>query len=60
MIKATLQFDNGYRSHWSSPNPARGWCITKVFNDEAHMENFIAYIERKKGMPLDEIYIDEK
>ena len=60
MIKATLQFDNGYRSHWSSPNPSAGWVVRKVFNDEAHMENFIAYIERKTCMPLDELYIDEQ
>lgn len=60
MIKATLQFDNGYSSHWSSPNPTRGWVVRKVFNDEGHMENFIAYIERKTGMPLLELYIDKQ
>ena len=60
MIKATLQFDNGYRGDWRSPMPSRGWVVRKVFNDEAHMENFIAYIERKTGMPLDELYIDEQ
>jgi hypothetical protein len=60
MIKATLQFDNGYRRHWSSPNPAQGWVVSKVFNDKAHMENFIAYIERTTGMPLDNLYIDEQ
>jgi hypothetical protein len=60
MIKATLQFDNGYRGNWRSPMPSRGWVVRKVFNDEAHMENFIAYIERKTGMPLDELYIDEQ
>ena len=60
MIKATLQFDNGYRGNWRSPMPSRGWVVCKVFNDEAHMENFIAYIERKTGMPLDNLYIDEQ
>ena len=40
--------------------PSRGWVVCKTFNDEAHMENFIAYIERKTGMPLDELYIDEQ
>jgi hypothetical protein len=60
MIKATLQFDNGYRGNWRSAMPSRGWVVRKVFNDEAHMENFIAYIERKTGMPLDELYIDEQ
>jgi hypothetical protein len=60
MIKATLQFDNGYRGNWRSPMPSRGWVVRKVFNDEAHMENFIAYIERKTGMPLDNLYIDEQ
>jgi len=60
MIKATLQFDNGYRGNWRSPMPSRGWVVSKVFNDEAHMENFIAYIERKTGMPLDNLYIDEQ
>ena len=40
--------------------PSRGWVVRKVFNDKAHMENFIAYIERKTGMPLDELYIDEQ
>jgi len=60
MIKATLQFDNGYRGDWRSPMPSRGWVVRKVFNDEGHMENFIAYIERKTGMPLLELYIDEQ
>lgn len=60
MIKATLQFDNGYHGNWRSPMPSRGWVVRKVFNDEAHMENFIAYIERKTGMPLDNLYIDEQ
>ena len=60
MIKATLQFDNGHRGDWRSAMPTRGWVVRKVFNGEAHMENFIAYIERKTGMPLDELYIDEQ
>lgn len=60
MIKATLQFDNGYRGNWRSAMPTRGWVVRKVFNDEGHMENFIAYIERKTGMPLLELYIDEQ
>jgi len=60
MIKATIQFDNGHRGDWHSVMPSRGWCITKVFNDKAHMENFIAYIERTTGMPLDNLYIDEQ
>jgi hypothetical protein len=58
MIKATLQFDNGRRSHWSSPNPSRGWVVRRYFNDESHMENFISYIERKTDMPLLEVYIE--
>jgi len=60
MIKATIQFDNGHRSHWSSPNPSDGWVVRKVFKDESHMKNFIAYIERTTGMPLDNFYIDEQ
>lgn len=58
MIKATLQFDNGYRSHWSSRNPSRGWVVRRYFNDESHMENYISCIERKTGMPIMEVYVE--
>lgn len=30
--------------------------ITKQFNDDRHMDNFIAYIERTRGWMLDEVY----
>ena len=60
MIKATLQFDNGSRSHWSARNPSRGWVVLRYFNDESHMENFISYIERTTDMTLLEVYIETK
>ena len=60
MIKATLQFDNGSRSHWSSRYPSRGWVVRRYFNDESHMENFISYIERTTDMPLLEVYMETK
>jgi len=38
-----------------------GWVVNKTFNDEAHMNNYINYIQRTKGFVLDEIYmLDEK
>ena len=60
MIKATLQFDNGSRSHWSARNPSRGCVVRRYFNDESHMENFISCIERKTGMPLLEVYVENQ
>ena len=59
MIKATIQFDNGNSGNWRTGRNA-GWAVTKVFNDQAHMDNFIASVERKTGMPLDEVWIIEK
>jgi len=49
-FKAQIQFYTG--SAWG-----RGtWDCTKTFNDEGHLDNFIAYIERTKGWNLDEVW----
>lgn len=47
---ATIQFTtrNGYR---------RGWDLTKRFNDETHMDNWINLMCRKKGWGLDEVWL---
>ena len=58
MIKATIQFDNGSSGNWRTGKNS-GWAVTKEFNDQEHMDNFIASVERKTGMPLDEVWIIE-
>lgn len=35
---------------------AREWVVSREFRDEAHMNNFIAYIKNKFGYELDEVY----
>jgi len=35
---------------------AREWVVSREFKDEAHMNNFIAYIRNKFGYELDEVY----
>lgn len=50
MIRAILQFHAGN---------ARTWSLTKDFKDEQHIDNFIAYIKRKKGYELDELWIEK-
>lgn len=48
-MDVTLQFTTGTPQKWT---------IRKEFNDEAHMNNFIAYIMRtKENFYLDEIWI---
>lgn len=49
MIRATVQFYTG------SPY---GWYVTKMFKDEEHIDNFIAYIKRTRGWNLDELWIE--
>ena len=56
MIKATLQFHSQYRGDALSGKP-RGWGFTRNFNDESHMNNYIAYMEREKGHVIDEVWI---
>lgn len=36
------------------------WIITRQFNDERHVDNFISLLERKKGYLLDEIFTNDK
>jgi hypothetical protein len=33
------------------------WDMSKVFNDERHMDNFISFMERNKGWKLDEVWL---
>ena len=49
MILATIQF------YTDSPS---GWTVTRQFNDDSHMSNFIEYIRRTKGYNLDEVWIE--
>ena len=34
----------------------RKWAVTRVFNDDKHVDNFIDYIMRTKGWNLDEVF----
>jgi|TARA_R100000479_G_scaffold78701_1_gene38164 hypothetical protein len=34
----------------------RTWSVEKEFKSKQHLENFISYIERKKGYNLDEVH----
>jgi hypothetical protein len=36
------------------------WIITRQFNDERHVDNFISLLEKKKGYLLDEIFTNDK
>jgi len=56
MIKATLQFHSAYKGDWMRGKPS-GWGYTRTFNDEEHMNNHIAYMERTKGHTIDEVWI---
>jgi len=47
-LKATIKFNT------QDFSPA--WCVTREFNDQKHLNNFIEYIERTKGYTLDEVY----
>ena len=48
-FRATIQFYTG--SAWG-----RGvWACSKTFSNEAHVDNFIAYMKRKKGWNVDEV-----
>tara|TARA_R100000654_G_C2584942_1_gene112177 strand:+ start:300 stop:467 length:168 start_codon:yes stop_codon:yes gene_type:complete len=35
----------------------RTWTVEKEFENERHLENFISYIQIKKGYNLDEVHI---
>ncbi len=49
-FRATIQFYTG--SAWG-----RGvWACSKTFSNEAHVDNFIAYMKRKKGWNVDEVW----
>ena len=49
-FRATIQFYTG--STWG-----RGvWACSKTFNDEGHLDNFVAYMKRKKGWNVDELW----
>jgi hypothetical protein len=47
MIKATIKFRT---------KDAEDWYITRDFNDEKHIDNFVSYIERKLGYHMDEVW----
>lgn len=59
MIKATIQFHSQYRGNALGGKP-RSWGLTREFNDETHMNNYIAYMEREKNHVVDEVWIIEK
>lgn len=53
MIQATIQFN----THRPTFNGKRSqWVVTRDFNDEKHIDNFVAYMYRTKGYTLDEIW----
>lgn len=52
-MKATIQFETLKEK---SSGGKLLWTVTKDFNNEQHMDNFIAYICRTKGYNLDEVY----
>ncbi len=56
-MNATIQFETLKEK---SSGGKLLWTITKDFNDERHMNNFIDYICRTKGYNLDELYINNK
>ena len=56
MIRATIQFDNGKRGSWHRGGRS-GWGVTREFKDQQHLDNFISYMEREKGLTADEVYI---
>jgi len=39
---------------------ARDWVLTKDFEDQKHIDNFIQYIHRTKGYMLDELWCDDE
>ena len=47
VMKATLKFRT---------DKATDWAVTKNFDNESHMDNFIGYICRTMGYTLDEVY----
>ncbi len=49
-FRATIQFHTG--SAWSKGT----WACSKTFNNESHIDNFIAYMERTKGWNVDEVW----
>jgi hypothetical protein len=52
-IEATIIFKVG-KTRVSGRHP-----VTRVFNNEQHLENFIKWMEKNKGWESDEIYIKE-
>lgn len=55
-MTATIQFETKKPSY-----KGKGlWTLTKEFNDEQHMDNFIAYICRTKGYLLDEVWVHDR
>lgn len=48
---AILEFWNG---------SGRKVCIKRTFNDEKHMDNFIAYMARTKKWVCDEVFIEDE
>ena len=49
-FRATIQFYTG--SAWGKGT----WACSKTFNNESHVDNFIAYMERTKGWNVDEVW----
>jgi hypothetical protein len=38
-------------------NMGKRWCLTRDFNNEEHLKNFINRIERTKNYTFDEIFM---
>ncbi len=53
-IHATIQFHTGLGGHQQVRH------ITKWWNGERHMENYMNFMERKHGWMVDEIFITPK
>jgi len=47
VMKTTLKFRT---------DKAMDWAVTKTFDNQSHMDNFIGYICRTMGYTLDEVY----
>ena len=38
------------------PPHARKWVVVKEFKDERHYDNYVSYMEQKKGYTFDEVW----
>ena len=51
-MKATIVFHTQDRP--------RGWKVTRFFENQTHMDNFIKFVERYKHFTYDEHYVLER